>query len=584
MATLLKASGKDWALEIVGRVPELPPFISTIPQWQALASLGWSSVKALDTTSGELVSASNNALLAPIFFENVRYDIHFERDVGCTATIELPPTVELRRARLNSEHYDFQTGNNVGFFSVRVKDYRSIAELRLEVFSRKVDYRTDYIAMRDDVSSMLRNLAMAANAKTFGLAKPSPDHRPTLVEWFALLKGYHAELTSVASAIARHPHTNLIGRSRLRHADRARRISRSAMSAAIRSGSAAHAIPFIGVAVPRTLVERAKHVTVDTPENRFYKAVLLYTVRNIKQLARIVATGDEDADYAGESRFFESIRAELAAMARKIDALLSAPFLRDVSDSTLARPTSMALNKHPTYSRFDRLARLLNGGLSFAGNAVPIGVKDTALLYEYWCFLKIVSILGSRFELERQSVVKINRYRTAVTLAKGKSAAILFTHRATNKPLYLVYNKLFGRLPTINQKPDNVIQLASEDRFYVFDAKYRLQFDEEYINQYGGAGPTTDDINTMHRYRDAIVLPHPMNPSQYKTGVVIGASVLFPYPNEQEYTGHRFYKSLDSVGIGGIPFMPGAASLLEEKLTLLLETEYPDSGAARSLI
>jgi hypothetical protein len=67
------------------------------------------------------------------------------------------------------------------------------------------------------------------------------------------------------------------------------------------------------------------------------------------------------------------------------------------------------------------------------------------------------------------------------------------------------------------------------------------------MKQYGGPGPTTEDVNTMHRYRDAIAIPHPMRPEEYVQGVVTGAAVLFPYPHEEAYRTHRFYKSIEHV-------------------------------------
>ena len=265
-------------------------------------------------------------------------------------------------------------------------------------------------------------------------------------------------------------------------------------------------------------------------------------------------------------------------MERQLESVLRSPFFGQVAEATLARPESMVFHKHPLYSRFDKFCRLLNGGLSFAGNIVPIGVKDTSLLYEYWCFLKIVSLLRERFDLEEQTVVQVNRLRTTVALSKGKSSAMRFTHKPTGKPLYVVYNRLFNRLPTIAQKPDNVIQFASDDKFYIFDAKYRIQFDRDYVKLYGGPGPTTEDVNTMHRYRDAIAIPHPMKPMEYKQGVVIGAVALFPYPNEALYRHHKFYKSISQVEIGGLPFLPGATSLLREKLESLLAANFQIAG------
>jgi PD-(D/E)XK nuclease superfamily len=152
-----------------------------------------------------------------------------------------------------------------------------------------------------------------------------------------------------------------------------------------------------------------------------------------------------------------------------------------------------------------------------------------------------------------------------------------FTHKPTGKPLYLIYNRLFDRLPTIAQKPDNVIQFSNDDRFYIFDAKYRIQFDPEYVKAYGGPGPTTEDVNTMHRYRDAIAIPHPMKPTLFKQGIVSGSLVLFPYPNETAYLEHRFYKSIAQVEIGGLPFLPRATSLVSQKLSELLDSDYPNS-------
>ncbi|MBU3191322.1 hypothetical protein KPL51_17520 [Clostridium bowmanii] len=72
----------------------------------------------------------------------------------------------------------------------------------------------------------------------------------------------------------------------------------------------------------------------------------------------------------------------------------------------------------------------------------------------------------------------------------------------------------------------------------------------------------------MHRYRDAIVYKN------HKTGTynnsVFGAFVLFPYKDELQYKNHNFYKSIEEVNIGGIPFLPKATGLMEEFLDKLI--------------
>lgn len=573
MPLLLQASGVGWKLEIIGKRPELPAFISNAPD-SAIIAVGVDTIERHDAKSNRMLPVASGDLIEPLFFEAVAYDIHFEK-IDPSVTLILPPGAEARRVRSDSEHHHLNFGNNVGFADIAIKTGSEMARLRLEVFSRKADYRTDYLAMRDEVSAMLRNLAMAANSKTFGLAAPAKDHYPTLVEWFALLKGHFDEFMRLTKGIITNPHSSLVRKSVSVDTERARRVSRQTISRALRRQNSGAAIPSLGVALPRKIHESVSSPTFDTPENRYFKALIKATYRNIRALSSVDESGDEDAGRYSEQKFFDSIRPTLKGMERQLESVLRSPFLCQVTEATLARTESMVFHKHPLYSQFDKLCRLLNGGLSFAGNIVPIGMKETSLLYEYWCFLKIVGLLRERFDLQEQTVVQVNRLRTTVSLSKGKSSAMRFTHKPTGKSLYVVYNRLFNRLPTITQKPDNVIQFASNDKFYIFDAKYRIQFDRDYIKLYGGPGPTVEDVNTMHRYRDAIAIPHPMKPTEYKQGVVAGAVVLFPYPNETPYREHKFYKSIGQVEIGGLPFLPGSTTLVGEKLDALLASDYP---------
>ncbi len=91
--------------------------------------------------------------------------------------------------------------------------------------------------------------------------------------------------------------------------------------------------------------------------------------------------------------------------------------------------------------------------------------------------------------------------------------------------------------------------------------------DEHYPDKEKKPGPKVTDINTMHRYRDAIVAKE----GEFSEKLMFGAYVLFPYPNdEEEYRTHQFYKSIDSVNIGGVPFLPGKTKIAEELLTKLV--------------
>lgn len=574
MPTLLLADGPGWKIEVIGKLPDLPPFISAAPLTSIAFDAGV-SVQVFDRATATTRPIASGSQMEPLFFEAVSYDVHFER-LDPTAKIELPLGSEARRKRPDSEHHTLNFGNNVGFATIAASTDAVRKKLQLEVFSRKADYRTDYVAMRDEVSGMLRNLAMAANARAYGLAAPAKDHNPTLVEWLALIESHFEDFFKLANAIARNPHSGLVKKSTLVPTERARRVTRQTIGRALRRENGGAVIPTLGIALPRKISESVSSATFDTPENRYFKALIKETYRNIRALSKATDSGDEDANRSAEAKFFESIRPRLKGMERKVESILRSPFLGQVSDTMLARPDSMVLHKHPQYSRFDKLCRLLNGGLSFAGDVVPIGVKETSLLYEYWCFLRVVGLLRARFDLVEQTVVAFRRTKMTVTLKKGQESAMRFVHKQSGTEIFVVYNRLFNKLPTLGQAPDNVIQFASASRFYIFDAKYRIQFDKDYVKQYGGPGPTTEDVNTMHRYRDAIAIPHPMKSGAWETGSVIGAVALFPYPDEDTYRAHRFYKSIEQVEIGGLPFLPGATTLMAAKIDDILAKQYPE--------
>lgn len=120
---------------------------------------------------------------------------------------------------------------------------------------------------------------------------------------------------------------------------------------------------------------------------------------------------------------------------------------------------------------------------------------------------------------------------------------------------------------------------------YVFDAKYKINPALEGTYYYNNIshipGPKEEDINTMHRYRDAIVCR--TKNSRFRERSMFGAYVLFPYANEKRYRNHRFYKSIEEVNIGGLPFLPSATGLVQDMLDTLVR-ESPRSALERALL
>ena len=105
----------------------------------------------------------------------------------------------------------------------------------------------------------------------------------------------------------------------------------------------------------------------------------------------------------------------------------------------------------------------------------------------------------------------------------------------------------------------------------------------------------------MHRYRDAIIYDYKKDKEMYNEAYknikvkneslleqispkeieekhqykncIFGAFVLFPYNDEEKYKENTFYKSIEEVNIGAIPFLPSSTKIMEEFLDELINEE-----------
>lgn len=63
----------------------------------------------------------------------------------------------------------------------------------------------------------------------------------------------------------------------------------------------------------------------------------------------------------------------------------------------------------------------------------------------------------------------------------------------------------------------------------------------------------------------------------------LGAYVLFPYANKEEYRNHKFFESIEKVNIGGLPFLPSETSMVQDMLDALI-ADSPDSAFERATL
>lgn len=480
-------------------------------------------------------------------------------------------------------------GNEVGLTEWEVRSNgQTLLRVEMEIFPSKMDYKLDYQNILHEVNAQIYNLAFDFLRRTYQLTGLRETQHQSLTEFFAILQHVFSQLLDAVERINKNPNYALLQERRLmdmgrvkkagrenirelaKHPERLREdMNHGFLTISNRNYTATH------------LMETRKRLAYDTSENRFIRWMLERIHSKLKEL---------------KSRWKENSRTSDPLLSKRIDTMLTQlervlkiDFLREAG-ALKQMSVTLVLQMAPGYREVYRCYLMLLKGLSIQGDLLRLSMKDVAQLYEYWCFLKLNQLLGQKYTLVKQDIIKVNRNGIFVTLDRSQSAKMVYENPVNGEQFILYYNAIPGtdRTPTLSQRPDNVLTLKKKDAGqikeykYVFDAKYRLNPAYEgtsYHEKYRQPGPEEDDINTMHRYRDAIVYQE-AGSGEYERSM-FGAYVLFPYPDEERYKTHRFYKSIGLLNIGALPFLPNSTSLVEKFLAEIIQ-DSPEKAYERS--
>ncbi|TYP69633.1 restriction endonuclease-like protein [Paenibacillus methanolicus] len=525
----------------------------------------------------------------PVFFETQSYELVIEKKHDMAITFH-HENVYLRQAikplgkMIVSGVLNFQ--NEVGLTDLQLRlNGRPIFQLQIEIFPSKIDYKQDYQMILHDVNRQVYNLSFDFLRKTYNLTGLKETRHQSLTEFFTILQHMFDQLVQAVERIKTTPHAKLVREKRVLEAAKVRKAGKENIGYLTKrpqqlvSDEQLGFIPLNDTRYfPTHALETKRQVNYDTMENRFVRWVLLRIILKLKDLK---------ARLTEKSRLQDPILTRrLNYMQTQLQRLLKLDFLNVGEMRQLS--ISLVLQMAPGYREVYRNYLMLMKGLSIQSDLFRLSMKDLAQLYEYWCFLKIHDLLGRKYELLKQDIIKVNRTGIFVTLDKSQQARIVYRNPKNGEIFTLYYNALpkGDHSETLGQKPDNVLTLKKNDSSaeykYVFDAKYRLNPAYEgtpYYNKYKLPGPEEDDINTMHRYRDAIVYMDTQSRELERS--MFGAYVLFPYHNEEQFRQHQFYKSIELINIGAFPFLPNSTELLEAFLDEIIK-DSPEKAYERS--
>lgn len=533
----------------------------------------------------------------PCFYENQTYEVIIEdkTEGGLQFFHENKYIREavtyVGRSKVMTGNINFR--NDIGLSQLEIwANSKRLLTVTIEVFPAKIEYRSDYFQLLTEVTAELYNLAFDFLQRTYLSTQLSPSTKPSLTEFFSIIRYCFERLYQALKRIENCPHHVVSNERRFTYAENVRRVDGGSLKWLVKKQSflqrSRRGIKIgDGTYLPTKILEIWKRIDFDTFENRFVKWIITSIQNKLRHFQRVYRK-----TFADSSVFDERIIEMTDSMWNRLYKMKRFSFLVDVGDLHRIDNLSLVLQMAPGYREVYKYYLMLVKGLSLQSDIFHISIKDLAQLYEYWCFLKLHSILRDRYQLEKHDLIRVNNTGLTVRLDKSRRASIYYTNPQNNEKIVLSYNNLLNaKMPTTSQRPDSMLTLKKEDGDveyqYVFDAKYRLNPalpGSEYYSKYRKPGPEEDDINTMHRYRDAILYSR----GEEIAKTVFGAYILFPYKDSSYYAGitdgqpHTFYSSIEKVNIGGLPFLPGETGLVESFLDELI-IESPDSAFERAV-
>jgi hypothetical protein len=539
------------------------------------------------------VEGGRSATTIPFLFEQTAYRfdlaLHGSEDGTPQLLLRGQDLLATRKPIRGSNLYSVPVnfGSQVGYTDIELwLSNRRCFTLRLEVFPTKLDYRTDLLELRADLQMEVRSLVFKLYGKTFQTLHRKSGQRPTDIEWLTVLSGEFHTLTRALEIISRSPmqrvdvtHVRARSLRPVRPSFEVRNFLRRNGGRCVQATKGhftAGGHSWLSPQMPRM----TKTLTPNTAENRFVVSTINRIRSRLRRLHGQLAGAHNRDPFVQWTTF-------LTDADRKLHRFQTQTFLSDLPVQPSHAAPTLALHLTPGYREFFSSSLALESVLEVGGGPLELPEKDLATLYELWCFVALSSILRQELGLTPRppAWLRVTQRRVALELKPGKTS-VLSLEKDGQECVRVVYNRE-DPTPTGSCQPDNTLQIFKQrDKRsfrYVFDAKYRLKDDPDYVRTHGAPGPPVDAIYRMHAYRDQIVTKqmvdaHTRSPEAtvwdlgYRQWVqqTVGAFVLYPYAGA-DASQNRFVAAIAKVGVGGVPFLPSRRTEVTNLLRRIIQ-------------
>lgn len=358
------------------------------------------------------------------------------------------------------------------------------------------------------------------------------------------------------------------------------------------ANSTAISPPFLGKFIPITVNQQTPIESIDTPENRLVKDLLISLDSLISKLTQSIEKEEK------LKRKYGYVRDRLREFEKIINQYLSDSWIKDIGHLRFVPLNSQVLQKKEGYRDLFKLYLTFEFALRFSWEEMEDHLygfnKKLSELYEYWCYFKLISVLGrlSNEPITWENIFQKNNDWT-ISVKRGQKSQMHFPViiHGQDIDLYLTYNRLFSRHTressySLPFKPDYSIRVHYHERdvYIHFDAKYRSEGDvldfyekigqrisdlpeekqtEKYIrDRERELADRLDreetkkrtfkagDIYKMHTYKDAIIMTE-------------GAYIFYPGDKQALF---KVDENTEIPSVGAFPLTPGKEGEEEEEL------------------
>lgn len=476
----------------------------------------------------------------------------------------------------------FSFNDTVGETNIQIRDSENklVFNLQTEVFPQKMDYKSDYKAMVEDISSIIQNLAVDSLKDTFRKSRAKLSGHATEHEWWNILDVLFDQIIVSLNVIKRQPRHEIKTDKRVLPVEKIKQASKDNLNWLRKNSQYANkkasGLKFGERHYFTHALSSKKYVSYDTYENRFVAWAVKNVIEQLRKYHQHTEANKGNKDYAQRLRRMKDYQSRL-------QGILHTNPLNEVGEFEKRSHFSTSLTRGAGYRDFMHVYLFLIRGLEITNNDIfKIEQKDISTLYEYWCFLMLVKLLKEQNKniVDFQDLIKIRAGKFKVELVKGEPSKVKFKKPNSTETTTIYFNREFtkdkGKTLTYNQKPDYAIEFKKDGYvkpfWYLFDAKYRFeehkQKDLEIKNNYN---VPQDAIGQLHRYRDAILHTQSTN-SSYRSAIKnLGGIILYPYPlSEETFKQNDYYKSIAEVNIGAMPFLSSKTGLVNDFLSALI--------------